>query len=205
MGNKRGHPAFVGCIHWLDRFPGWVTGILIDMRGRYSLTHLQLALWTILILSLISGVFFGRLQHGVSDPLNFTIPPEVLGLLGHQCWLGGDLLSSKGSDEYGRAARVIAGSGVGPWRPSLMQFFQQEEGTYADQVVDIGKFQGFTITIVLVVAYTALTIDSIHKAATAADLTSLPTFAGTFLVLLGISQGTYACRGSEAARAPPRD
>ena len=41
-------------------------GILIDERGRYSLTHLQLCLWTIVILSLIAGVFFGRLVHGVT-------------------------------------------------------------------------------------------------------------------------------------------
>ncbi len=36
-----------------------IDGILIDERGRYSLTHLQLCLWTIVILSLISGVFSG--------------------------------------------------------------------------------------------------------------------------------------------------
>jgi FtsH-binding integral membrane protein len=60
---------------------GRLLGLLIDSRGRYSLTHLQLALWIIVILSLLAGVFFGRWQHNV-DPLGFTIPPVVLGLLG---------------------------------------------------------------------------------------------------------------------------
>src|SRR5689334_17791293 len=59
-----------------------IDGILIDERGRYSLTHLQLFLWTITILSLLSGVFFGRLFHGAENPIDITIPPEVLGLLG---------------------------------------------------------------------------------------------------------------------------
>src|SRR5215831_1258280 len=46
-----------------------IDGILIDERRRYRLSHLQLCLWSITILSLLSGVFFGRLIHGVADPL----------------------------------------------------------------------------------------------------------------------------------------
>jgi hypothetical protein len=177
--------AFIG---W--KITGWVTGLLIDTRGRYSLTHLQLALWTILILSLISGVFFGRLEHGVSHPLDFTIPPEVLGLLGISAGSAVITTATKAQMNTVRSTSIAA-SGVGPWRPSLLQIFEQEEGTYADKVIDITKFQGFTITIVLVVAYAALAIDSIHAAKTAAGFTSLPKLAGTFLVLLAISQGTY--------------
>jgi hypothetical protein len=57
-------------------------GILIDSRGRCSLTHFQLFVWSVVILSLIFGVFFGRWTHGAKDPLDFTIPGQVLGLLG---------------------------------------------------------------------------------------------------------------------------
>jgi hypothetical protein len=59
-----------------------VFGILIDSRGRFSLTHLQLILWTLVVLPLVAGVFFGRLWAGVDDPLGFNIPPELLGVLG---------------------------------------------------------------------------------------------------------------------------
>ena len=38
-------------------------GILIDSRGRYSLTHFQLWLWIVVISSLVSGTFLGRWQH----------------------------------------------------------------------------------------------------------------------------------------------
>src|SRR4051794_35249147 len=59
-----------------------VVGILIDSRGRFSLTHFQLVAWTLVILPLISGVFWGRLLENVDAPLNFEIPSQVLGLLG---------------------------------------------------------------------------------------------------------------------------
>ena len=35
---------------------GQLLGLLIDTRGRHSLTHMQLSLWTIVILSLVAGV-----------------------------------------------------------------------------------------------------------------------------------------------------
>jgi xanthosine utilization system XapX-like protein len=55
---------------------------MIDSRGRFSLTHLQLVLWPLVVLSLVAGVFFGRLWAGVDDPLGFDIPSELLGVLG---------------------------------------------------------------------------------------------------------------------------
>jgi hypothetical protein len=67
-----------------------------------------------------------------------------------------------------------------------------EEGEYADDVVDVTKFQGFALTIVLVVAYVFMAINQIEDAKTAASLMSLPDLKGTFLVLLGISYAGYA-------------
>ncbi len=62
---------------------GNVLGILIDARGRYSLTQLQLVLWTIVILSLVLGVFVGRVAGGLGkNALAFSIPNELLVVLG---------------------------------------------------------------------------------------------------------------------------
>ena len=69
--------------------------------------------------------------------------------------------------------------------------FLLEEGDYADEVVDVTKFQNFGFTIVLVVAYVAMAIHTIVDAKTAAKVTELPSFSGTFLVLLGISYAGY--------------
>ena len=57
-------------------------GILIDQRGRHSLTQLQIVLWTIVVISLISGVFWARLFDDATTALDVSIPGELLGVLG---------------------------------------------------------------------------------------------------------------------------
>lgn len=57
-------------------------GICIDMRGRYSLSQLQLVLWTLVVISLIAGVFIGRLLDDPGTALDFDIPGELLAVLG---------------------------------------------------------------------------------------------------------------------------
>jgi hypothetical protein len=141
------------------------------------------------ILSLLAGVFFGRWQHNV-DPLGFTIPPVVLGLLGISVGSAVTVTAAKTAKDTTRPANVAAAA-PGRWRPSLIQIFLVEEGTYADQVVDITKFQNFVITVVLVLAYIGLAVHTVTAAGNAAKVTALPGFAGTFLVLLGISHAGY--------------
>ena len=48
-------------------------GILIDGRGRYSLTHFQIILWTIVILSSALGVLISK----GFDPTNFGLSPQL--------------------------------------------------------------------------------------------------------------------------------
>jgi hypothetical protein len=164
-------------------------GILIDNRGRYSLTHFQLVMWTILILSLVSGVFWGRLIEGVSDPLSFKIPGEVLGLLGIS--VGSAVLAStvKATKNANNPQSVAASSKLD--LPRFSQMFMVEEGEQADKVVDVTKYQNFAITLILLAAYTALAIHTVSDAASAAAVGSLPKFSETFLILVGISQAAY--------------
>jgi hypothetical protein len=175
---------------------GWITfkkgplGILIDNRGRMSLNHLQTVVWTLVVLSLIAGVFFGRLVAGVDDPLGFTIPTEVLGLLGISAGSALAVGTVKATKNRTAAARLASRENTDQ-DPFLSQVFLLEEGPYADEVVDISKFQSFVFTIVLVVAYVALAIHTIVQAKTAANVTTLPALSGTFLVLLGISYAGY--------------
>lgn len=167
-----------------------IDGILIDERGRYSLTHLQLCSWTIVILSLISGVFFGRLVHGLPMPQDFGIPADVIGLFAISAGSAVTSTTIKRTKDTTRAANVAA-SGGRNYPPKLAQIFLVEEGTFANEAVDIGKFQQFLVTIVFVVAYTALAADTIQMAGTASAVTTLPDISGAFLVLLGISHGAY--------------
>ena len=165
-------------------------GILIDERGRYSLTHLQLVLWTIVILSLIAGVFFGRLAHGVPAPQDFDIPANVIGLFAISAGSAVASTAIKRTKDATQPASVAA-SGGRNYPPRLAQIFLVEEGTFADQAVDVGKFQQFVVTIVLVVTYIALAAHAVDVAGSASAVTTLPNITGAFLVLLGISHGAY--------------
>jgi hypothetical protein len=199
--------------------PLWL-GILIDNRGRFSLNRLQLIVWTTVVISLIAGVFFGRLIEGVDGPLEFKIPGNVLGLLGISVGSAVGVAAIKSNKAAtatappepppapevvapapnGRAATRLATYQATRRPPFLGQVFTVEEGAYADDVIDAGKFQSFAITIVLVVAYVAMAISSISDAASAAQVTALPDLKGTFLVLLGISYAGYA--GSKLPTPP---
>jgi hypothetical protein len=189
--------------------PPWL-GILIDNRGRFSLNRLQIVVWTIVVISLIAGVFFGRLIEGVDGPLEFTIPGRVLGLLGISVGTAVTVATMKSSNATsaatvvppapevvaaapnGRAQTKLATYQATGRTPFLAQIFMAEEGAYADDVIDVSKFQSFAITIVLVVAYVAMSISTISDASSAAAVTELPDLKGTFLILLGISYAGYA-------------
>src|SRR2546421_394371 len=58
------------------------TGILIDTRGRYSLSQFQIVLWTVVVLSLVSALFLARWIAGAENPLAFAIPNELLIVMG---------------------------------------------------------------------------------------------------------------------------
>ena len=164
-------------------------GILLDSRGRMSLTHFQLVVWTVLILSLISGLFFGRWWAGVSDPLGFDIPDQVLGLMGIVTGsaVAATITKSAKDNDPRAASRIPASEGS---NPRLGQIFTVEEGAMADEVIDITKFQNFAITLVLVAAYTALSIHAIRSTAPE-QLMTLPGLPSQFLTLLGISHAGY--------------
>ena len=167
-----------------------VDGILIDHRGRYSLTHLQTVLWTIAIISLISGIFFGRLVDGVADPLGIQLPAQALGVFGIS--LGSAVVTTavKRSKDVTTPARISASGGAN-YPPRLAQMFLVEEGTFANEAVDVTKFQGFAVNIFLVIAYVALAAYEINAAGTAAAVAALPQLNLSLLTLLGISHGAY--------------
>jgi hypothetical protein len=164
-------------------------GILIDRRGRYSLTQFQLVLWTVVIVSLISGVFWGRLVAGVSDSLGFVIPNELLAVLGISVGSTAAATVIKTQKEMTNKTGVAASDPSAP--PHFSQIFLAEEGPMANRIIDVAKYQNFWITLVLVVAYVALAVATIQKAASAGDLKSLPGFSQGFLTLLLISHAGY--------------
>ena len=107
-------------------------GILIDSRGRYSLTHFQIVLWTIVILSTALGVL---ISQGF-DPTKFVFPPQLLGLMGISA--GSAVLATgvKGAkDAPGSTAKVaragtftLSDSTTTTITPHIAQMWLEEEG-----------------------------------------------------------------------------
>jgi hypothetical protein len=90
-----------------------VLSILIDQRGRYSLSHFQIFAWTIVVLSLISGVFWGRLLLNAQVALSFTIPGQLLTVLGISA--GSAVLATtvkSAKDNSPAASQNVAASGT---------------------------------------------------------------------------------------------
>jgi hypothetical protein len=165
---------------------GNALGILIDARGRYSLTHFQVVLWTIVILSSAIGVL---VKHRFS-PDNFGLTPQLLGLMGISA--GSAILTTgvkAAKDAPGATARVaragmtmaLAGGRQRTISAMVSQIWLQEEGEFADQVVDITKFQNFIFTLVVLGFYITL---AVH-----AD--GLPVLPDNVVALIGISHAGY--------------
>jgi hypothetical protein len=164
-------------------------GILIDDRGRYSLTHLQIVLWTIVVFSLISGVFFGRLAEDATTALDFTIPDELLVVVGISVASAAVSTVIKTQKNLTHPERIAASNQDD--QPRFTQMFLIEEGEMADKAIDVAKYQNFWLTLILIVAYLALVVASFNDLTSPTEITALPGFAGTFVTLLAISHAGY--------------
>lgn len=160
-------------------------GILMDDRERYSLNHLQVVMWTILILSTWLGIFISSgFNHQV-----LTIPRQLLVLMGislGSATLTGAVKSSK--DAPGSGARpvtkrklLLSNGTTRDVQPSLRQVLTEEEGDQADQTVSVTKFQNLIFTFVAGFTYIVLT----YKAK------AFPTLPQEVLWLIGISHAGY--------------
>ena len=173
------------------------TGLLIDSRGRYSLTHLQVTCWTTLVLSLAGGFVVARIGEHRADALSVVIPSHVLQLLGIS--LASAVLATAAKSAKDRTSSThVAATPVGPDGdpgspppPRFEQVFLLEEGTYADHAVDVAKFQNLVITLILLVLYVGAALDAIGSATSAEALRRLPDLSGSFVTLLGLSHGGY--------------
>src|SRR5262245_19739176 len=160
-------------------------GILIDDRGRYSLTHFQVVLWTILILSSGLGVL---ISQGF-DPKNFVLPPQLLGLMGISAVSAALATGVKGAKDAPGATANVARAGeftrsngtIIRITPRIAQMWLEEEGDLADQVVSITKYQNFIFTLVILVFYVTI--------AWKAD--GLPELPDNVVWLIGISHAGY--------------
>jgi hypothetical protein len=164
--------------------------VLRDSRGRYSLSRLQLMIWMVTLLSLVSGMAFGRFAAGQVDVAGFGIPDQVLKLLS----------ISLGSAVVAAAVKVVKNTNrpecvaaypKGKEGGRVMEMLTVEEGASAGRSIDLAKFQNLVITVLLVLAYVAQAVSALKAVDNPAGIGGLPAFSGTFLVLLAVSHAAY--------------
>jgi hypothetical protein len=163
-----------------------VAGILIDRRGRYSLTHLQIVLWTIIILSSLIAVFIAT----NFDPSSLRLSTQLLGLMGISA--GSAVLSTAVKDNKDISGKPIARAGMQvvnianpattiTIKPHFSQIWLEEEGDTADQVISITKYQNFIFTLVVIAFYIVV----------AWKRGGLPELPESVVWLIGISHAGY--------------
>ncbi|MFS8097314.1 hypothetical protein LFM09_09245 [Lentzea alba] len=167
-----------------------IKDILHDSRGRYSLTRFQVVVWTVVMLSLMSGMAAGRAIAGQSDVLGFTVPNEVLTLLGIS--LGSAVVA--GAVKVTKSAtrpESVAAYPLGQETGKFLEMLTIEEGKSAGKAIDVAKFQNFIITVLLVLGYVVQAAAALRAVPNPAGIGGLPAFSDTFLILLGVSHAGY--------------
>src|ERR1044071_487564 len=58
------------------------SGAFIDSRNRYSISQVQAVMWLVVIASGVVAAAVGNVFHRVESPLDLSIPPELLAIIG---------------------------------------------------------------------------------------------------------------------------
>ena len=146
-------------------------------------------MWTIIVLSLFSGVFFARLFGGVDSPLNITIPSELLILMGIS--VGSTVTSEAIKAEKDKKPKLNIARVAKNGKAKFAQVYLAEEGDAGqEEAIDITKFQNFLLTLIVLIAYVAAAITVIAKTKVT-GLNALPGLDSTMLTLIGISHAGY--------------
>lgn len=192
---------------------GRVWGVLIDERNRYSLSRLQISLWTVLVLASLYVVFIANTVRGTAsfEALNVNIDPNLVILMGFSIasFVAAPLALSRKADQTASAEELDkANSNLVPAQNLSMQPSTVGrllvKGAAADarladlikgedvgnaSVIDLPRTQMLLITLVVVTAYGAAMLSLLGHGDWLLD--KLPVLSQTLLLLILVSHGGY--------------
>lgn len=185
-------------------------GLLIDERNKISLSRLQMALWTIVVLSaFFTAALFNITSGNSGDPLAIGIPPMLWTLMGISTTslVGSPLIRNTKTARPANAAEQARTLGVlqqqgnanataqgqivvnnAPQDARIADLFQGEETGNAAHL-DLGKVQMFFFTLILVLSY-AIALGNMF-ATIAGFIDGFPPLTEGQVALLGISHAGY--------------
>jgi hypothetical protein len=190
-----------------------VAGLIIDNRNRMSLSKLQMLVWTVVVVSALTVSAAYNVRNGLpagGNPLQIAIAPELLfamGIAATSFVATPTVLALKAQeqptqsdvDDAKAAVKIGVLQNIGkvhgrsdPMAAEWADLFRGDEVGTAD-TPDLSKIQQFAITLLLVGIYSAQLIQQFldfdpngPKA-----IASLPMIGSQFIVLMGISHGSY--------------
>lgn len=207
---------------------GRPAGMFIDNRNRMSLSKFQAACWTALVISALATMVAARIAAGVEEPLEVTIPNELLAALGLSATslvATPALLSMKSqsppparSDVAATASKLgmavgqvdVTGRVFGRMQPGQARWLDMFRGDEVSNAADpdLSKIQQFLLTLLVLGVYTAALIQMFVASRQSATLilapqASLPPLSEQFIWLLGISHASYLAYKAMPHGPPP--
>lgn len=170
-------------------------GVLIDARGKMSLSRLQLSLWTILI---VSTLFSVSIAH---ETMNIIVPAEIWALMGISLGSAASAVIVKGvksvqepsenfKDKYACTSRLgLLHTNTDSEQAKFTDMFKGDE--ISDfQYIDISKVQMFFFTLAAWIGYLSAIYS--HKfEPNSVDEIAFPALSTGIVTLIGISHTGY--------------
>jgi hypothetical protein len=169
-------------------------GILVNSQNKMSLEHLQVVLWTWLMISAFLAVAIN------SKTMNIEVPNELLALMGISIGsVAGSVIvngtkvtqqpaSSVPANVQGVLRQGLLPMNAAPAGAELSDLFRGEELTN-NSYIDISKVQMFFFTIAMVIGYAMLLARCTFDAPD--GLIKFPEFSASAVALLGISHAGF--------------
>jgi len=173
-------------------------GILIDSRGKFSLSRLQIVTWTVVLLSAIFAILWDE------STVSIYLPPEVWALMAISVGSTAGAVMIKDNKAQNNTLDVPADG-----KPRFSDFFKGDDVSNRD-FVDISKVQMFFFTIVAVLGYVIalrgsdLTASEDLVKAVGKYTAYFPALSASLVTLIGISHAGYlTVKASSSAKSPP--
>jgi len=206
---------------------GRVDGVLMSGRNTYSLSRLQMVLWTVLGLSSVAAIAVCRLwlAGSAGAALAIDIPDELLQAMGISYFSAAAapaILSLRGAGSSNgqqlEAARVRFGDDISAQgrlvaRPNgargLLRDLIAGDDLETAGTIDLSKVQQLIITLLLIGVYAVELVQLFDEGSLVGVTAALPGFSEGFVGLLLVSHGGYLAYkaaskpGTEATLAPP--
>ena len=174
--------------------------VLTDQRGRFSLTNLQVLLWTVIITSLLAGTVLGRAVVGAS-PLALKVPQQLLAIMGIHLVVAVVSTGLKVWKDGSRPESVAASDPND--RPRVAQVLMVEEGEMADLAVDLTKLQSLLLNSIVAAAYLVSCVTESLRQDDLAILV-LPRLPDAFVLLVGMGAAAHLLGKVPARGGEPR-